>query len=185
MEDRQIVELFWQRNEAAIMEAQMKYGCYCRSIAGNILSQNEDVKEVVNDAYLGAWNAIPPHRPENLSTFLGKIVRRLAMKKLRYLTAEKRISSEATVSLDELETCIPSSLRTEAHLEQAELTESINRFLETLKPEERRIFLRRYWFYDSIASICAQYNYSQSKVKSMLLRTRKKLASWLRKEGLL
>jgi RNA polymerase sigma factor, sigma-70 family len=185
MDDQRIVELFWQRNEAAITETQKKYGNYCRSIAGNILSRNEDVKEVVNDAYFGAWNAIPPHRPENLSTFLGKIVRRLAMKKLRYEAAQKRISSEATASLDELESCIPSSLRTEAHLEHTELTESINCFLETLKPEERRVFLRRYWFCDSIQSICSRYHYSQSKVKSMLMRTRNKLAVWLRKEGFL
>lgn len=185
MEDRQIVELFWQRNEAAIAETQKKYGSYCRSIAGSILSQDEDVKEVVNDAYLGTWNAVPPHRPENLSTFLGKIVRRLAMKKLRYLTAEKRVNNEATVSIEELESCIPSPLRAEAHLEKAELTESFNRFLDMLKPEERRIFLRRYWFCDPIPSICSQYGFRQSKVKSMLLRTRKKLASWLRKEGFL
>ena len=185
MEDREIVELFWQRDEAAVAETQRKYGRYCFSIALNVLGREEDAREVVNDACLGAWNAIPPHRPELLSAFLGKITRRLALKKLRERTAAKRIGGEAAASLEELDECIPSSLRTEESVEAAELTRAIDRFLETLPAEERRVFLRRYWFFDSIEAICSRCGFSQSKVKSMLSRTRKKLLLWLRKEDLL
>ncbi len=185
MEDRQIVELFWQRDATAIEETQKKYDRYCFSIAQNILCRDEDAREIVNDAYLGVWNAIPPHRPERLSAFLGKITRRLAMKKLRDRNAVKRFGSEVSVSLDELEDCIPSSLRVDDHLEEAELTKAINRFLASLPAEERRVFLRRYWFFDSVNAICTRYGFSQSKVKSMLSRSRKKLLLWLQREDLL
>lgn len=185
MEDRQIVELFWQRDEAAVAETQRKYDRYCLSIAQNVLGREADAREVVNDAYLAVWNAIPPHRPELLSAFLGKITRRLALKRLRDRSAAKRLAGEAAVSLDELEECIPSALRVEDCLEAAELVRSIDRFLETLPAAERRVFLRRYWFFDSIQAICSQYGFSQSKVKSMLGRTRRKLLHWLQKEDLL
>ncbi|MBR1770956.1 MAG: sigma-70 family RNA polymerase sigma factor [Lachnospiraceae bacterium] len=184
MDDRQIVDLYWQRNEAAITETEHKYGRYCFSIANHILRDTEDARECVNDTYLGAWNAIPPHRPEILSSFLGKITRRLSLKKWRDLSAAKRGGGHVTVSVDELEECIPSGQCIDENLAIAELTEIINAFLKTLPLEERRIFLRRYWYFDSIRDICARYGFGASKVKMMLKRTRDKLLVRLQQEDI-
>ena len=185
MEDSQIVELFWQRNEDAIAESQKKYGNYCFSIAKNILQNSEDAKEIVNDTFAGAWNAIPPHRPAVLSTFFGKITRRLSLKKLRDKNAAKRWGSEVFLSLDELDECIPSAGQIGETMEVKELAGIISAFLDTLPGEERRVFIRRYWFFDSIKAICSRYGYRQSKVKMMLKRTRDRLARWLQKEDII
>ena len=185
MEDGRIVDLYWQRDEAAISETEKKYGGYCLSIASHILQDHEDAQECVNDTYLGAWNAMPPHRPENLSTFLGKITRRLSLKKRRAKLAYKRGGGSAEESIDELEACIPSGQTIDDSLAVAELTEIINAFLDTLPLTERRVFLRRYWYFDSISEISSRYGFGESKVKMMLKRTRDKLQLRLKKEGVL
>ena len=182
MEDRRIVDLYWQRDETAIAETENKYGRLCFSIANNILRNREDAKECVNDTWLGAWNAMPPHRPEILSTFLGKITRRLSLRKWRARTAEKRGGGSMELSIEELEECIPSGQRIDEGLETAELAEIISTFLEALPPEERRVFMRRYWYFDSIRDISRRFGFGESKVKMMLKRTRDKLLICLQKE---
>lgn len=184
MDDKRIVELFRQRNEAAIYEADRKYGRYCRSIASNILQSSEDAEEVVNDTYVGAWNSIPPYNPERLSTFLGKITRQLSLKRLRERNAQKRGSGELTLVLAELDECIPSAQSIDEQLDAKELAAIINEFLADINDDERRVFVRRYWYFDSIGSIAQRFGFSQSKVKSMLKRTRDKLLLWLRKEDI-
>ena len=182
MKDSQIVDLYWQRDETAISETEAKYGRFCFSIANNILHDDEDAKECVNDTYLGAWNAMPPHRPEMLSTFLGKITRRLSLKKWRDRSADKRGGGSVALSMEELEECIPSRQSADDSIAVAELTNIINGFLETLPVEERRVFLRRYWYFDSISDISARFGFGESKVKMMLKRTRDKLLVRLQKE---
>ncbi len=182
MKDSQIIDLYWQRDETAISETEAKYGRFCFSIANNILHDDEDAKECVNDTYLGAWNAMPPHRPEMLSTFLGKITRRLSLKKWRDRSADKRGGGSVALSMEELEECIPSRQSADDSIAVAELTNIINGFLETLPVEERRVFLRRYWYFDSISDISARFGFGESKVKMMLKRTRDKLLVRLQKE---
>ena len=184
MEDSEIVERYWKRDTAAIAETERKYGQYCYSVACNILHDPEDARECVNDAYLGAWNAIPPHRPEHLPTFLGKITRRLSLKKRRENSAQKRGGGKTECSVEELEECIPSGFSIDEAVETAELTEILNAFLGTLSVPERRVFLRRYWYCDAIRDIAARYGYRESKVKMMLKRMRDKLRECLRKEDI-
>ena len=182
MEDKLIVELYWQRDESAISESERKYGRYCFSIANGILRNDEDSEECVNDTFLGAWNAMPPHKPEILATFLGKITRRLSLKKWRGKTADKRGGGNTQLSLDELEDSIPSGQSIDEKIETTELTEILNDFLKTLSKDERRVFVRRYWFFDSISEISSKYGFGESKVKMMLKRTRDKLLLRLQKE---
>lgn len=184
MDDSRIIGLFNERNETAITEAESKYRRYCLSIADNILHDREDAAECVNDAFLGAWNSIPPHAPENLSAYLGKITRNLALKKWRERSASKRGGGNVSVSLDELEECLPSGHSVEEYIEMKELTGIIDSFLGTLPETERRVFLRRYWYFDSIDDICTRSGFGKSKVKMMLKRTRDKLRAALEKEGI-
>ena len=183
MNDLQIVELFWDRNESAIQEAQTKYGAYCAAVASHILDSREDIEECVSDAFLGAWNAIPPHRPVVLSAFLGKLTRRLCLKKLRQSGAQKRGAGALRESFEELSDCIPAGTGPEELLEAAELALVINRFLASLPDADRRVFVCRYWYFDSIEEIASRFGYSQSKVKMKLKRTRDRLADHLRREG--
>lgn len=184
MEDKQIVDLYWQREESAITETQSKYGHYCHTVAYNILHDREDSEEVVNDTWLGAWNAMPPHHPERLSVFLGKITRRLSLKKWRNKTAKKRGGGEFPLALDELEECIPAAYCIDETLDIKELTRIIDKYLETLSDDERRVFVCRYWYFDSICDISLRFAFSQSKVKMMLKRTREKLLVKLGREGI-
>ncbi|MCR5332255.1 MAG: sigma-70 family RNA polymerase sigma factor [Lachnospiraceae bacterium] len=184
MDDSRIIGLFNERSETAISEAEKKYGRYCLSIACNILHDNEDAAECVNDALLGAWNSIPPHAPENLAAFLGKITRNLSLKKWREQSAAKRGGGNTAVSLDELEECIPSGHTIDEHLETEELTGIINSFLAALPDTERRVFLRRYWYFDTVDDICGRFGFGKSKVKMILKRTRDKLRKKLEKEGI-
>ena len=183
MEDKQIVALYWQRSESAISETASKYGNYCYTIAYNILYNNEDADESVNDTYMGAWKSMPPNKPDILSAFLGKITRNIALNKWRHKNAEKRGGGQVAIALDELMECIPSGQEVEAQIEAKELANSINAFLTGLKDTERRVFVCRYWYLDSIAEIGKQFGYSESKVKSMLFRTRGKLLDYLKEEG--
>ena len=183
MDDDGIVALYWARSERAVEETVCKYGSYCYTIAYRILENIEDASETVNDTYLHAWNSMPPHRPVVLSTFLGKLTRRAALKKWRYRNAEKRGGGEVALALDELTECIPARESVHDALESSELAKLISAFLAALPKTERRIFICRYWYLEPIADICAQFDFSQSKVKSMLYRTRGKLLSYLKKEG--
>ena len=167
MEDGEIVALYWQRSEQAIAETQRKYGGYCYSIAKNILWSAEDSEETVSDTYIGAWNAMPPSRPEQLRTFLGKITRRLALKKLRTQTAEKRGGGETQLVLDELEGCVPAGADVEMQVELRELVRRIDAFLQTLSREERRVFLCRYWYFDSITEIAERFGFGQSALNEV------------------
>lgn len=183
MEDLEIVELYFKRDEKAIYETQIKYGNYCYTIANNILHNHEDVEECVSDTYLKTWEAIPPHRPSILSTFIGKITRRLSINKYRNLTADKRGGGEFPLSLDELEECVASNKSIKEELDAKYLAEKIDLFLSFLKKYERNVFVCRYFYFDSIEEIANRFNYSQSKVKMMLKRTRDKLKDYLEKEG--
>lgn len=183
MEDKQIVDLYWAREEAAIHETASKYGSYCHNIAYTILQNQQDAQECVNDTYMGAWNTIPPNRPSVLSTFLGKITRRISIDRWRIRNAKKRGGDEITLALDELEECVRSSHNVELEMQRKELAATMHSFLDCLPQTERRIFLLRYWYLEPIQSIASRYGFSQSKVASMLHRVRGKFRKHLEKEG--
>lgn len=183
MNDAAIVNLYWERSERAIEETAAKYGKYCHAIAYNILYNEEDAKECVNDTYMGAWNSMPPHRPEILSTFLGKITRRISLKKWRYKNAEKRGGGEVTLALEELMECIPAGGQVGERIEAEELSRSISQFLHKLMDTDRRIFVLRYWYLKPVTEISNQFGFSESKVKSILYRVRGRLLEYLKKEG--
>ena len=185
MDDELIVQLYWDRSESAISETDRKYGAYCNSIAYGILQSKEDAEESVNDTYMDAWNSMPPHRPSILATFLGKITRRISIDRWRAINRIKRGGGEMPLALEELEQCIAGGHSPEQEIERKELVEAINRFLDTLAVPERRVFLARYWYMDSIQEIASGFGFSQSKVLSMLYRTRQKLQKQLDKEGYL
>ncbi len=182
MEDRKIIELYFARDERAIRETDEKYGRLCFSIAKDILESRQDAEECVNDTYLGLWNSIPPERPENLTAYIGKITRNLGLKRLRFNSAQKR-SEGLRLSFCELEEILPDSSYAPGRLEHEDVGRLISRFLKTRPESERRVFLRKYWFFDSVADISAMFGFSESKVKSMLFHTRKKLREYLEKEG--
>ncbi len=184
MEDQEIVALYLERNQNAIAQTAAKYGKYCFTIAYNILYNHEDADESVNDTWLHAWKSIPPHEPRILSTFLGKLTRYICLKKWRGKHAQKRGGGEVPLVLDELTEILPGSSNPEEETDEKHLTEILNRFLQNLPVTERRVFLCRYWYLDPIAQISKQFDFTESKVKSMLLRTRKKLAKTLEKEGI-
>ena len=183
MEDSEIVALYWHRQETAITETQRKYGAYCRTVAGRILPDRLDIQECENDTYFAAWNSIPPHKPSVLQTFLGKITRRIAIDRWRSLSAEKRGGGTVPLALEELSQCVPGGADPAEKLEAMELAEKINAFLEKLPPLERKVFLTRYFELASLKEICEKYVISESRLKSMLHRTREKLKRHLQKEG--
>ncbi len=185
MEDKYIVDLYWERDEKAITETAAKYGRYCYSIAFNILFNTEDAEESVNDAYLNAWNSIPPHRPAILSTFIGKVTRFVSLKKWREKRTIKRGGGNIDLAYEELSDCIPANTSIDEELENQELAKVINDFLDELPLCEQKIFVCRYWYFDSISTISVHFGFSESKVKSMLHRTRKKLRSKLLEEGVI
>lgn len=183
MEDRDIIALYFERNQEAIAESEKKYGRYCYSIAYNILYNAEDAEESVNDALMNAWNSIPPHMPSILSAFLGKLTRYVSLKKWRYARAQKRGGGEIAIAYEELSDCIPGGKSVEEELQEKELAEIIDCFLDELTAAERHIFICRYWYFDDISTISKQFGFSSSKVKSMLYRIRKKLLFRLSEEG--
>ena len=184
MDDKTIVELYWQRDEQAIAQTRDKYGRYCYAIAYGILHSAPDAEECENDTYLAAWNAMPPHKPTLLKTFLGKITRRISLDRLKRQTADKRGGGEVPLTLDELHECIPDHASIDEKLLTEELAQAIDAFLRTLDDDTRRVFLRRYWYFDSVAAIARRYGFGQSKVKMMLHRTRQSLRDYLEKEGI-
>lgn len=181
MEDLQIIELYFERNENAVKETDAKYGRLCFRVANNILKNNEDSEECVNDTYLTTWNQIPPTKPNNFMAFLCKITRNLSLKRLQFLNAAKR-SSAATLSFDEIDGYVSDDL-IRADVNDVELGMIISKFLRNEKTEARNVFIRRYFFFDSVSEIAAQYSFRESKVKSMLFHTRNKLRDYLKKEG--
>lgn len=182
MEDKDIVALYWQRDQQAIDESRKKYGAYCAAIAQWLVSCTEDAEECVSDTWLSAWNAMPPHRPAVLRTFLGKLTRRLSLLTLRQQGRLKRGGGETVLVLEELAECVGTST-TEQTVEARELRRLLDRFLESLPTVSRQVFLARYWYGASIDEIAAKWGFSPSKVKSMLHRTRSKLRTTLEKEG--
>ena len=183
MTDERIVALFWERSETAIAETDKAYGHYFHYIAFGILGSDEDAKEIVNDTYLKAWNTIPPQRPHHLKAFLGRITRQLSINRLEHNSAQKRAGSQYQFALDELSECIAQNQ--EDFADTIALRDSLNQFLHALPTDARRVFIRRYWHLHSIAEIAAGFSMSESKVKSLLMRTRKKLKQHLTEGGLL
>ena len=184
MNDKNIVDLYFNRDEEAIAQTDKKYGRYCYSIAYNILTNKEDAEESVSDTYMTAWRAIPPRRPSVLSTFLGKITRHISIDRWRERSAHKRGGGEVTLALEELEDCVAGLQNVEMEYERKELIRAYVKFLDTLPVTERRVFLCRYWYVDSVEAIAEKFGFSQSKVKTMLYRTRAKLRKQLAEEGL-
>ena len=183
MEDNQIIRLYCERSEEAIRQTAAKYGNYCHTIAYNILHNLEDSEECVNDTYWKAWGIIPPRRPKRLAAFLGKITRNLSLDRYRCYTAEKRGNGEMAVALEELGECVSSMENLDAHADEMVLTEILNRFLESLSAEQRRIFMRRYWYVSSVKEIAEDFGITESKVKMSLFRSRNELKSMLETEG--
>lgn len=195
MEDGQIIELYWDRDQRAIQETDGKYGRFLRGVAWNLLRSREDSEECVNDTYLRAWEAIPPTRPAALRTWLGHITRNLSLDRWKRRQAEKR-GGGAELLLGELEDCVPAGSEPlagggppagrggpERAVEDLELAELLNVFLRGLSREGRTVFLRRYWYGESVAEIGAALGCGQGKVKSSLFRSRKALRAYLEKEG--
>lgn len=185
MTDLQIVDLYWKRNTDAISYSSQKYGSYCHSVARNILTSFQDAEECVNDTWIGAWNAMPDQRPHNLRVFLGTITRRIACSRLRMDYAQKRGSRQLPLILEELDTCLPTSPSAAQVFEAKELEQAINAFLHTLPPQDCNIFLRRYWYAESIDQISRRYDLRPNTVKSSLYRSRRKLREHLEKEELI
>ena len=184
MEDKEIVRMYLGRREEAIRESQQKYARYLHTIAFSILGDDSDAAECENDAYLGAWNSIPPNEPEDLKTYLGKLVRRISIDCWRKKHAEKRAGNEYALSLEELEECVGYSDDPVAEaVEAGELSLILDRFVRSLPDTERRIFLRRYWYSEPAKDIAERFGFKETRVRTMLFRTREKLKKHLEKEG--
>lgn len=183
MEDKRIVELYFARSEEAIKETQDKYSAYCKTIAYNILANTEDVQECLNDMLRQAWNSIPPNAPQNLKAYLGKIIRNISLNRLKSANRRKRGAGQAVMVLDELTECIPAENTVETEVEKGLLAQTLNSFLATLSDENRRVFVRRYWYLSTVRDIAKDYDMSESKVKSILYRLRGNLKEYMEKEG--
>ena len=178
MEDAGIIELFFERSEQGIRELDIKYGKACRKLPYNIVNNRQDAEECVNDAYLGAWNAIPPVKPDPLLTYICKIVRNISLNLYHRKEAAKR-SSHYTIAMEEIEACIAATNAVEAEIEAVELAHSIERFLDTLTVENRVLFMRRYWFSDSCRDIAGFMGLTEKNVSVRLTRIREKLRQYL------
>jgi len=181
--DAEIIDLYWNRDQAAITQTANQYGNYCYAIANGILNNREDSEECLNDTLHRAWEAMPPQRPNKLTLFLGKITRHLAFDKYKMNRAKKRGGSEFSLVLDELDECIPSSTTVEQIIEAEELERTINQFLHSLPERECNIFLLRYWHNKPLAEIASRIGVKENNVKASLFRTRQKLKAHLEKEG--
>ena len=182
MTDDRIIGLYLERSEDAVTETQRQYGRYFTSIAYGIVRNESDAEEIVNDVYLQAWNTIPPEHPDSLKAFLGRMTRQLAIKKLEKNTAKKRGEGQYPAVIDELTECV-SGDDSEDIPDQIALRDALNRFLRTQPPEVRGVFIRRYWHMQSIADIAGACSMGENRVKSQLMRTRKKLKKYLMEEG--
>ncbi len=183
MEDEEIYDLYWARNEDAIARTHEKYGSWCRGIAIRILEIREEAEECVNDTYLQVWNNIPPQRPNVFRAWLGRITRNLALTRYRKTHAVRRGGGQTDLALEELRECV-SGRAMESDLDDREIAAVINRFLASLPEEQRNVFMRRYWHMASIRDIARIYGMSESRITSMLHRQRKSLRAMLEKEGI-
>lgn len=181
MDDKQIIDLFWQRSESAIAETDKKYGRYILYIANNLLSDGEDAREVQNDTYLRAWNSMPPEYPTRLRSYIGAICRNLSLDRYRKRNAEKRRGC-VEVAIDELAECIPDE-RERDEAESERIADALNRFVAGLDERERRIFVQRYWYMCSTEQIARDNSMNRNTVTTVLYRTREKLRAFLEKEG--
>lgn len=182
MEDSKILDLFFARNEDAIRHTDDTYGRRLFMLADNIVKDHQDAEESVSDTYLKAWDTIPPKRPNHFFAYLAKLCRHFALGKLDWKNAAKR-NAEVVSLTDEMELCIPDKNR-DAQMEAKELGRILDSFLRTLTPENRMVFMRRYWYVDTIAEIAVRYGISESAVNMRLSRTRAKLCTYLEKEGI-
>ena len=183
-EDREILDLFFRRDREVVSTVRIRYSALCRKVAGQILNDPRDVEECENDAYMRLWATIPPERPENLSAYLCRITRNLALDRYRYNTAAQR-SSALTAAFEELEPFLPAAYgHVDAEIEAAELREALNTFLRGCTAEARAFFLRRYWYGESIREIAEGCNVSEAKVKASLFRTRARLKQELTRKGI-
>lgn len=182
VDDKKIVDLYWERSEDAIEKTRDKYGRYCFKVAFNILQSDRDAEECVNDTYVSAWNAIPPSRPENLATFLGKLTRNISLNRYYHDHAMKR-TTNIEVALDELEDIVAEQGSFDYIAEEAVLKDLINRFLGQLPKLNRIVFVKRYWYLNSVKEISTECGISESNVKVKLTRIRKSFKSFLEKEG--
>ncbi len=184
MNDERIIGMFFERAEEALEEFSAKYGAYCRSIAKNILGNEEDAEECFSDTLLVLWNRIPPEKPKNLCAFAGRITRNFSLNRLKMNSAEKRGGGTKDSVLSELEECIPDKTSVEAQFDEDEFAAFINGFLLSQPETKRNIFIRRYWYLQSVSQIAESYGMGESKVKSILFRMRKQLKKELEKEGI-
>lgn len=182
MTDQQIINLFWNRNEDAIAATDGAYGRKLRGLSHRILQSLEDSEEVVNDTYLKTWDSIPKARPQYFYAYIAAICRNLSLNLLNWNQAAKR-NAEIVSITEELERCIPDSGQERA-ADSQEIIQALNGFLDTLPEDSRLIFLRRYWYADTVAAIAKRYGMTESKVKTQLHRTRSKLKDYLEKEGI-
>lgn len=182
MEDKSIVDLYLERDEKAVKQTAEKYGGYLYKIAYNILGCDEDCKESLNDAYLAAWGSIPPQCPSDLRSYLAKLVRRISIDRYRHKNRSKRQGSEYALSIEELDGLSGGDM-TEDEVEARLLAEAISRFLRTRSAEERRMFVGRYYYLDSLKEVAGYCGVSESKAKSTLFRIRRALGEFLKKEG--
>ena len=182
MDDKRIVELYFARDEQALTEIRQKYSRYLHRVAHNILQNAQDAEEGVNDTYLRAWNAIPPHRPSRLSVYLGKITRHLALDRYAALTADKRGGGNQAAILEEWRDALPDGDGDPA--DDMAVRDALNRFLRQLPADKRRTFIRRYWYGDTITAIATAQHSTESRIKMMLARTRDELKTFLEKEGI-
>ena len=183
MEDSDIIELYWQRDQQAIGETAGKYGSFLWGISWNILRSHGDAEECVNDTYLRTWNAIPPTRPTAFRAWLGRITRNLSLDRWKQSRAKCRGGDDMEILLGELDICVPERRGMEAALEDQEIAALISTFLRKLPKESRIMFLRRYWYGDSLADIAKRLGCGEGKVKSSLFRTRNALRAYLEQEG--
>ncbi len=182
MEDNEIIALFFARSEQAIQVLADKYGRIFHKLAGNILGNRSDAEECINDTYLGVWNKIPPVQPQNLPAYVCRITRNLALKRYELNNAKKR-KSQYDVAYEELENCLSTSADPAVICEKKELIRLIETFLDSLKQEDRVIFIRRYWFADSVIEIASRLEITPNYVSVRLARTRKKLQMYLERSG--
>ena len=182
MEDLQIIKLYFQRDEAAILETDYKYGAFCHNIALNVLSINADAEECVNDTYFQAWNSIPPHRPNKLGVWLGRVVRNIAINLWNKKHRQKRYAGIEQL-LDELENCIPSPQTLEREIEEKELTEIINKWLLSLSRDDRILFTRRYWNGEALNKLAKEYAATPGRLAKRMYKLRQALKLTLEQEG--
>lgn len=182
MDDASIINLYWERSEKAIKETDIKYGRLCSRLSNNILNNASDAEECVNDSYLTVWNRIPEERPVHFSAFLCRIVKNLSLKRLEHNTAQKR-NPELLVSFEELQGCLSSNNSPEEKLDAEELGKAISDFLRKQKELNRNVFIRRYWYFDSVKKISEDLHVKEERVSVILFRTRNKLKEYLEKEG--